>query len=342
MTPNTKNFLEETDFFSINQENGQSIKEYIQNNIEYFISDEFKNKLHTKAIESKDNTEKKLIIFIISLMDELNKNNLSIEEITKEFNQKINEIIEQKDFTEQSIIISKKLKEEIEEENMTLKESNEWLEEWKKIVEDSNIKLIEKLKIAEGLLKDSQEKNKKLTESHNALFLFIQLLEKNKLIVPVENWKWKINPLVEISETKVIDTVKTQQPSEKNTTSPIVKKENFKKHNIEKHTNKPIIPDEKIDYKVELEKKEQEINDLKTEQEYKISKLNFVHEDQIKKLEKKIKKLEDDKINQEKIDNYRKTLINEAYSIEQIEKKVKKFIKSLESNKVWWSIDKIS
>lgn len=178
------------------------------------------------------------------------------------------------------------------QENQRLSEENIIIRQWNKNLQDQLILLWDKQEEITWLLNlywiddidwliEYFNYSEKTEKSHNALFTFLKSLEKQWVIMPVNNWKWKKNPSIITKKSTIIK--KTDYKQDTTSKSPVLKAWT---------TNAKIY---KYD---ELWKKQSKIKD-KTKESHEIEKLSETEENlELKKesleLRKKIKKLEEE------------------------------------------------
>ena len=184
----------------------EELKQFIQDNISFFASENFRKKLIEKWTKLKNKNDMIMIVFLITFIDSINENNEINNIIKKELDltrDKITEIIESNEekvssYNAQKEIITKKAK-QLEETIYTLE--NE-ISQYRELIKRQSDNLKEKITLIEELNKKELLLVKTFKQSH-------ELVKRSKRIgifleIANTRWKLKINPIV-------IDAIKKQK-----------------------------------------------------------------------------------------------------------------------------------
>jgi len=196
---NSKNYLTEDsnldqifEWISESNFDSEELKQFIQENISFFASENFRKKLIEKWTKLKDKNDMIMIVFLITFIDSINEKNQLNKTIIDELSitkQLINKIIQSNEediqsYNSQQKIIIQKAK-QLEESIIILE--NE-INQYKQIIKSQsnnlkeNIGTIEKLSKKEELLKKALKQSHELVKEWKDLGIFIE----------VANTKWEL------------------------------------------------------------------------------------------------------------------------------------------------------
>ncbi len=308
----TRNYLTESStvdeiFEWINKENfnSEELKQFIQNNIDFFSSKNFRQKLIDKWAEWKNKNDMIMIIFLITFIDNINYNLDVNQNILNELNKtksRVDEIVKLNE--EQKKVISLYIKKDIQRKKL-----EEEISIYKEITKKQSNNLKENIWTIE-LLESTIEKHKKLWLQLNSL---IKEAKEVWIFIEVANSKWELR-----INTLAISAIEKQSihiPSER-TSATLNETENkwtiikaWDYRNIEEFKFKEIVdentPEEleefsdPISVKLILDRvSELEISESTNEEEIKTLRNELNKEKKSRKKIEKLKKSQETEINE--------------------------------------------